>query len=127
MTIGFSSNSDIETPLGLNQRSRTTHNVTILVASAPNGALVDGSLITHRRGGDDSTADVNAFLYSTAAIQLAYYNDGDWYFYDYNDHDTLEFQAGMTILITTNGVSNGDVLTFSSPDGHFGTTTMYIN
>jgi hypothetical protein len=123
MVIGMGGDTGIETPLGLSQQSRTTTTVTILIASAPNGALVDGTQISLQSGGTPM-AITSATLYTAAAVPVGTYigSTGTWIL-----GSTVEFQAGMTILITAPSISNGDVLTISSMDDYFGTTTLSVN
>ncbi len=126
MVVGFGSDGHIETPLGLNQMSRTISDITILISSAPNGALVDGTQISLTSSGTP-TAIISAVVYNAAAVQVATYAGGMWVFYGQATRDNTEFQAGMTIVITSYGISNGDVLTISSMYDYYGTTTLTIN
>lgn len=122
MVIGMGGDTGIETPLGLNQQSRTTSTVTILISSAPNGALIDGTQISLTSGGTP-TAIISVTLYSAAAVPVGIYSPatGTW-----SVGTNEEFQAGMTIVITAPGITNGDVLTFSSIEEYFGTTTLTV-
>jgi hypothetical protein len=119
-----------EAPLGLVQQSRTSSSVTILVASAPNGALVDGSEI-YLMNDDWPVSIEGASIYWPNGLIAADYNSLSgivgWAYHNGANRNTLEFQAGMTILIINYGISNGDELTFYSMEEYFGTTTITIN
>ncbi len=127
MVIGMGGDTGIETPLGLNQQpGRTSTNVTVLISSAPNGALIDSSTISLVSGGTPTQIQ-QATVYSSAAIIIGTYNGatGLW-----TGVGNTEFTAGMSIVIQTvdpPGVSNGDVITFASIEEYFGTTTLTVN
>ncbi len=122
-----------ETPLGLNQMSRTHQTVTLLVTVAPDGALVDGTQISITSEGMPKSIMDATIYWPNATIAAYYYAQGGiigWSYYNGASRNTLEFQAGMTIIITTdsviNGITYGDRLTLSSYYGYYGTTTFTI-
>ena len=123
MVIGMGDTGTVEEPLGLSSAGRTTTSFTMLVASAPDGAMVEGTLFsfTHNNA---VTPVTSAIVYTAAGIPAGWWN-GTWAYSGYTA-DTLEYSAGMKITITAPAVSNGDVLTISSSEEYFSTTTYTI-
>ena len=126
MVIGMGGDTDIETPLGLSQQSRTATTVSVLVADAPADALVDGTAISLVHDGTP-TAITSATIYWANATIAATYIAGTWTYLNGATAATLDFTAGMTIVVTAGSISNGDDLTFSSTEGYYGTSTLQIS
>ena len=125
--FGSGSTGSIPTPLGLNSAGRTTTTFTILVSSAPNDAMVAGSMFSFTH---NSVVGVisDITLYSAGGVPTAYYESATgWTYVAPATADTLRFSAGMKLTITpADGVSAGDTLTISSTEDSFGTTQYVV-
>ncbi len=121
MVMGMTGNQTITQPLGLNQQSKTSTTVNILISSAPDGATTDGATISYTH--DGTPAGVTATLYNAAGTAVATYTGGV-----FND-TTITLTSGMTLVITptTGAVSAGDVITISSSQNTFSTSTVTVN
>ena len=110
----------ITTPLGLNQQSKTSSTVNILISSAPNGATTEGASISYIH--DGTQIPVTAKLYEPEGDLVATYGA-----YGFSAPVTLT--SGMTLVITpsSNSVSAGDVITISSSQNTFSTSTLHVS
>ena len=113
-----------EVPLGLAQQSKTATSVTILVAEAPDGALVNSADFVFTNG-QPVPSITNITLYNAAAQEIAWSDGTSWAFAS-GYSASAEFQAGMTIRITADVISSGDALLITSSDLSFGTTMFTI-
>ncbi len=120
------SSSSMTTPLGLSDAGRTTTTFTMLISSAPDGTLVEGTQFSFTHDNAVTTID-NATVYGANGIEAASWTSATgWIYTDGNTADTLEFNPGMKIVISTTAVSNGDTLTVSSSEGYFVVTTYWV-
>jgi len=120
MVMGMTSTQQISQPLGLNQQSKTASTVNILISSAPDGATTDGASISYTHGG--TPAGVTATLYNAAGTVVANYTSTGF-------DATVTLTSGMTLVVTpTSGsVSAGDVITISSSQNTFSTSTLHVS
>jgi len=127
MVMGMTgSNTNIQTPLGMTQQSKTTTNVTLLVSSAPNGAKVDGTTISYTHDGSP-TAITSAKVYDASGSVAATYSGGTWTYSGSYTADNLNWQSGMQLEIQVTAVSPGDSITISSSTNTFGTTSVNVS
>ncbi|MCK5024666.1 MAG: type IV pilin N-terminal domain-containing protein [Thermoplasmata archaeon] len=126
MVIGMGDVDDIASPLGLSDAGRTTTTFTVLVASAPDGAMVDGTQFSFTH--DNAVGAVtNATVYDAGGIEVAWWTSATgWVYATGGTADTVEYNSGMKIMITSGAVSSGDTLTMSSSEGYFGTTEYNV-
>ncbi|MDO9537908.1 MAG: type IV pilin [Thermoplasmata archaeon] len=128
MVINIDTNNELRTPLGLNQQSKNTTAVTLLVSSAPNNALVTGSTVSLLIDGTPRTV-TNAIVYQ-AAIPIASYDGATatWTYSGGENADTATFSAGAAILVySASGLTSGDSIIFSSTEGYFEQTPFDVN
>ncbi len=127
MVIGMGDVDDIASPLGLSDAGRTTSTFTMLVASAPDGAMVAGTQFSFTHDNVVGTI-VSATVYDASGVVAAYWSGGTWVYNGTLDQDNLEYNPGMKITIqtVTDGVSNGDTLIISSSEKYFGTTEYKV-
>ena len=128
MVIGMGDTGSIATPLGLSKTDRDAVSVTIIVADAPNDAMIDGTQISLTHEGTP-LGITGATLYAGNADIVALYNPAiavPWSYQNGTSATTLDFTAGMTIRVVAASVSSGDVVTFSSTEDYFGTTTVTV-
>ena len=125
MVMGMTSTQQISQPLGLNQQSKTASTVNILISSAPDGATTDGASISYTHGG--TPAGVTATLYNAAGTVVATYTNGA--FTPATGTDPVTLTSGMTLVIspTSGSVSAGDVITISSSQNTFSTSTITVS
>lgn len=116
----------IKNPLGLNQQFKTSTSVSLLVSSAPNGALVHSTAVSLSKGGVPTQVS-NVTLYTSSGAMMAWYSDGSWNYADGFDADTAKFAPGITILVSADDISSGDVVTFSSEEKYFSPATHSVS
>ena len=122
----FTTPSSTASPLGLSDAGRTTTTFTILVASAPDGAMVDGTQFSFTHDNSVTAID-STTVYGADGIEDASWTSATgWVYTVGNTADTLEFNPGMKITISTTAVSSGDTLIISSSEGYFGTTEYRV-
>ncbi len=125
MVMGMVDDPGGETvPLALSGSGRTTTSFTMLVASAPNGAMVEGTQFSFTHNHQVGTI-TNATVYSGSGIPTAWYN-GTFWEYSGTDADHLEFDSGMKIVVYAPEISDGDGLVISSSEGNFQATQITI-
>lgn len=128
MVIGFGGDTGIDTPMGLNQQGKNSTAVTILIASAPTGAKIDGTTVSVTQNGAP-VAVSTVTVYNSAATVIATYSSGAWSYSGGETVDTATFTAGSTIVVDMgvgNSISNGDTIVFTSTESYFGTTTFTV-
>jgi len=121
MVMGMTGTQTITQPLGLNQQSKTSSSVNILISSAPDGATTDGMTVSYTHSG--TPAGVTATLYNAAGTNVTWY-DGSAF-----DDTSVTITSGMTLVITpiAGSVSAGDVITISSSQNTFSTSTVTVS
>ena len=132
MVIGMGDVDDIASPLGLSDAGRTTTNATMLIASAPDGAMVAGTQFSFTH--DNAVgAIVSATVFGADGVMVATWTGGVWSYWesdgtttDADGADTIDYNPGMKITIETNAISSGDTITISSSEAYFGTTEYRV-
>ncbi|MFO7618098.1 MAG: type IV pilin N-terminal domain-containing protein [Thermoplasmata archaeon] len=120
MVIGMGGETGTaDLPMGLSQQTRNETSVTALIASAPNAALIDGSVLQVTSGGIPMT--VNATVYNSEGRIVCNYTGNAW---DVTDN-TMRYTVGMQIVITAAKIQNGDKIVITGLN--FGTTVMTID
>ena len=125
MVIGMGDTGTINEPLGLNDAGRTTTTFTMLVSSAPDGAMVEGTTFSYTHS--NAVTPINAaVIYTAGGVPCAWWNGTNPWVYSGYTADTLEYNSGMKITITAGAVTSGDKLTISSSEEYFSTTTFTV-
>ena len=111
-----------------NLMNRTATSVTYGVTNAPDGARVAGTQISISQKGVSNPID-HCRLFSPAGNEVAWFTpETDWHFVNGSSESTLNFVAGMKILITVEeGISVGNVITIFSNEAYFGTSTLTVS
>ena len=103
MVIGMGDVDDIASPLGLSDAGRTTTNATMLIASAPDGAMVAGTQFSFTH--DNAVGAVlNATVYGADGIVVASWTGGVWSYETGESADTTDYNPGMKITVQTDEV-----------------------
>jgi len=121
MVMGMvSSGPAPDEPLGLNQQTKNSTAVTVVISWAPDSARIYGSVmsLTH----DGIPGEANATLYSQNGTVMAYYSGGEWHGLPSND---TSYESGMILKITAAAVSHGDSISISGVG--FGLSVMTID
>jgi flagellin-like protein len=126
MVINMGDIDKIPNPLGLNEQFKTSTSVSLLISSAPNGALVHSTAVSVAKNGVPTQVN-NVTLYTSSGTMMAWYSDGSWSYADGFNADTAKFAPGMTILVSADSMSSGDVVTFSSEEKYFMPTTHSVS
>jgi len=107
-------------PLGLKEECETEHTVTIEITIAPNGATTEGASISYTHY--DKPTGATATLYDVAGSEVAHYDASGF-------NATVPLTKGMTLVVEpdSSNVSLGDVITISSSQNTFGTTTLTVS
>lgn len=126
MVLQFQPPPDFDLGLGLSQEDRTTTTVSLMVASAPNNAKVEGTEISITRDGIPTPVN-NVTIYSPAGHQVAWFESELWSYANGYDADSLDYKTGMTLVITGDTISSGDKIKMSSADGYYGITTHDVS
>ncbi|MFO7618841.1 MAG: archaellin/type IV pilin N-terminal domain-containing protein [Thermoplasmata archaeon] len=114
-------------PMGVVKHGRTADSVSILIAKAPSNALVHGTQISLSRDGLPTQIS-NASVYDSAAALGAWYTPADgWNYGAGYERDTLKFEEGSVLIVWSDPIENGDIITISSSDNNFGITTFNVN
>ena len=124
MVIGMTPAGTIVSPLGLNKSSHTTTSVTLLVSSAPDNAMVEGTLFSLDHDNTIGIID-SAIVYAGNGAPVAWYNGTAWE-YSGTTADTLHYSPGMKIVVSASAISSGDTLTISSAEEYFLATEIAI-
>lgn len=126
MVMGIRPPDPTQIPLGLTQKDRNLDSVSILVVSAPVGALVEGTSVSISQDGIPMPVN-NVTVYTASGIIAAWCDSGDdWEHGTSFDSNDLKFEEGMTIVIYGDAISRGDEITFSNI-GYFKTTPFNVS
>ena len=129
MVIGFTPPVEDGVPMGLNQSSKNSTAVTILVASAPNGAMIYSTALSLTHTGQPTAVD-SVMVYNSAATLIAAYDGATatWTYSGGENIDSARFTAGTTISVNVaSGISSGDSIVFTSGEGYYMTTTFTVS
>lgn len=124
MVIGMTPTGKLVAPLGLNGSGHTTTSVTLLVSSAPDGAMVEGTQFSLDHNNGIGIID-SATIYDGNGAPVAWYNGTAWEYSGFTA-DTLDYSPGMKIIVSAPAISSGDILTISSTEEYFLTTEFVI-
>lgn len=126
MVMGIKPPDPSRTPLGLVQQERTQTSVSFLLASAPSTAQVEGTDVQINHDGTP-TPVTNVTIYTASAMLAAWYDPitGWEYSTDFSSND-LDFEEGMTIVVYSGSISNGDEITLSNV-GYFQTSSINVS
>ena len=126
MVIGMGDVEDIASPLGLSDAGRTTTNATMLIASAPDGAMIDGTQFSFTH--DNEVKQIlTATVFGADGSVVATWTGGVWTYVGVGaSADTSDYNPGMKITVETAAITSGDTITISSSEGYFGTTEYRV-
>ena len=126
MVMGIEPPDPSSTPMGLSKQYKDSTSISLLVASAPSTATVGATDIQINHNGVP-TAITNATVYDGSANLAAWLDPGSgWNYTNGYDENSLKYVAGMSLIIRTDSLSNGDIITLSSTMNNFGTTTYKV-
>jgi|GEM_PF-5977654 len=119
-------------PIGIRLQGTDSKGLAILVLSAPDGALIEGSVISYMHNGTLMDA-ISAEIYAPDGSLVASYiarndsgtYDGSWSYSD-NYSGTHSWQKGMILEVHVSPVSAGDYLIITSDPYTFGTTAIQV-
>ncbi len=107
-------------PLGL--EAQRCMPPTFLVSSAPDGAMVKGSIFVIIHNDNISQID-KITIYNSTGVMVAFCDGNEpWHYVNNASADTLEYRPGMKIVVEYNDISSGDSLTITSSEDYFGVT-----